>query len=104
MPDRPFPKEMLDLMPPDIREIFEGMNVQMWTPGDKVDAVVCARVRPASDNSWVVPGSIQVACFKCRHRIWLSPATRQTWKLMPGTPLVCLECATQENEKEQSKP
>ena len=101
MPDRPFPKEVLDLLPPDIREVFEELNVQMWTPGDKVNAVVCCRVKdPEKDKEWVVKGSTQVACFKCHHRVWISPGTWQTWKLMPGTPLLCMECVTEEVEKD----
>lgn len=104
--NRPFPKEVLELLPPDIREVFEELNVQMWTPGDKVSGVMCCRVTdPEKDKEWVVPGSRQVACFKCHHRIYISPGTWQEWsKNMPGTPLLCTECMMEQIPAEEPKP
>ena len=100
MSDRPFPKELLELLPPEVREVFEGLNIQMWTPADQVSAVVCVPVK-GSDKSCIVKGSTKVACFKCHALVWISPGTWATWKTMPGTPIWCLPCTSKEAEKEK---
>jgi hypothetical protein len=102
MADRPFPKEMLDLLPPDIRKVFEELSVQMWTPGDKVDAVICVPVE-GSDESVIVKGSTKVACFECHALVWISPATWATWKKMPGTPIRCIPCVMGGDEEPETK-
>lgn len=89
MEDRPFPKEMLDRLPPEIREVFEELNIQMWTPGDKMSCVMCMRIE---DRPEPAAPSKQLACFRCHKRVWISNGTFEAWKQMPGTPIICTQC------------
>lgn len=56
---------------------------------DDVAAVVCMRVD--QEGIYVVPGSVQAACYRCGTQVWVAPST---FKVTFGTPhiLVCMRC------------
>lgn len=60
--------------------------------------VTCVKVENSNPEK-VYPGSTQLECERCRAKVWISPGTLESFKIMPNASINCTDCVQEQTQR-----